>query len=164
MRIRNWYFENHDSFFWICMIPSTISVSAFCVGKPLQLSIPVRLTRGRGCMMVAGHWSLVRVSWGQICSQSLRPGLSPDRSCLGCSHSMCRYFSLQIKCIIIWSECRRRSWSCASSCTPWCCAGDSTSPSTGSSAITSSLSNKDWDFCFVFVWFGQVQALANCRI
>ena len=146
--------------------PSTVFLfSAFCVGKPLQLSPVAACAWPRP--VLHERWSLLVRSESagarhraSICSQP------QSHQELHCRHSMCRYSSFQIQCIIIWSEFRRRSWSCASCCTPWCSAGDSTSLSTGSSVTTSSLSNKDWQvlFCFVFVWFGQVKTPASCRI
>ena len=124
------------------MVPSTLSLlsllSAFCVGKSLQLSrwLHDLVLHDGWCWLVRSPGLLVSVS----CSPHSVPASVLTRRC---RHSVCRYFSFQIKCIIIWSEFRRRSWSCASSCTPWCSAEASTLLSTGSSAITSSLSNKD---------------------
>ena len=116
--------------------------SAFCVGKSLQLSrwLHDLVLHDGWCWLVRSPGLLVSVSWGRTCSPHSVPASVLTRRC---RHSVCRYFSFQIKCIIIWSEFRRRSWSCASSCTPWCSAEASTLLSTGSSAITSSLSNKD---------------------
>ena len=126
------------------MVPSTLSLlSLLCIlCWKVTAAFPLAAWPGAAWwLMLAGQ-----VSWspGLLVSVSCSPHSVPASVLTRrCRHSVCRYFSFQIKCIIIWSEFRRRSWSCASSCTPWCSAEASTLLSTGSSAITSSLSNKD---------------------
>ena len=68
-------------------------------------------------------------------------------------HSNNHFCLFQRKCITTWSECLKRSWFCVFCCTPWCCVEDSTSPSAGSSMITTELSNKAEDECLNY-YFG----------